>query len=121
MLAHARQFRARTGKPYLIQAQVNDPASHVRRARGDDPDERILRRAYNYDVIEDGRREAGLLFCSYQADIARQFVPMQQRLAESDRLNRWITHVGSAAFTVLPGCRPGGVLGDRLLAAAGER
>lgn len=30
VLAQARQFRARTGKPYLIQAQVNDPASHVR-------------------------------------------------------------------------------------------
>jgi multiple sugar transport system substrate-binding protein len=30
LLAHARQFRAATGKPYLIQAQVNDPATHVR-------------------------------------------------------------------------------------------
>jgi multiple sugar transport system substrate-binding protein len=30
LLAHARQFRARTGKPYLIQAQVGDPASLVR-------------------------------------------------------------------------------------------
>lgn len=30
LLRHARQFRERTGKPYLIQAQVNDPATHVR-------------------------------------------------------------------------------------------
>jgi multiple sugar transport system substrate-binding protein len=30
LLAHARQFKARTGKPYLIQSQVNDPATHVR-------------------------------------------------------------------------------------------
>ncbi len=30
LLAQARQFRAATGKPYLIQAQVNDPATHVR-------------------------------------------------------------------------------------------
>ncbi|HYF54267.1 MAG TPA: extracellular solute-binding protein, partial [Salinarimonas sp.] len=30
LLAHARQFKARTGKPYLIQSQVNDPAAHVR-------------------------------------------------------------------------------------------
>ena len=29
-LAQARQFRKATGKPYLIQAQVNDPATHVR-------------------------------------------------------------------------------------------
>ena len=30
LLAHARQFRERTGKPYLVQSQINDPATHVR-------------------------------------------------------------------------------------------
>jgi multiple sugar transport system substrate-binding protein len=30
LLAQARQFRARTGKPYLVQSEVNDPASDVR-------------------------------------------------------------------------------------------
>jgi multiple sugar transport system substrate-binding protein len=30
LLAHAREFKAATGKPYLIQSQVNDPATHVR-------------------------------------------------------------------------------------------
>ena len=30
LLDHARRFREATGKPYLIQAQVNDPATHVR-------------------------------------------------------------------------------------------
>ncbi|WP_310469174.1 extracellular solute-binding protein [Sphingomonas sp.] len=30
LLAHARQFKQRTGLPYLIQSQVNDPATHVR-------------------------------------------------------------------------------------------
>lgn len=30
LLAQARQFKARTGKPYLVQSQVNDPAGHVR-------------------------------------------------------------------------------------------
>jgi len=30
LVAHARQFRERTGRPYLIQSQVNDPATHVR-------------------------------------------------------------------------------------------
>lgn len=29
LLAHARQFKARTGKPYLIQAQVSAPDFHV--------------------------------------------------------------------------------------------
>lgn len=30
LLAQARQFKTRTGKPYLIQSQINDPATHVR-------------------------------------------------------------------------------------------
>ena len=30
LLAHARQFKARTGLPYLIQSQVNDAPTHVR-------------------------------------------------------------------------------------------
>jgi multiple sugar transport system substrate-binding protein len=30
LLAHARQFHERTGRPYLIQSQLNDPANHVR-------------------------------------------------------------------------------------------
>lgn len=30
LLRQARQFKARTGRPYLIQSQVNDPATHVR-------------------------------------------------------------------------------------------
>lgn len=30
LLDQARQFQQATGKPYLIQAQVNDPATHVR-------------------------------------------------------------------------------------------
>ena len=30
LLDQARRFKAATGKPYLIQAQVNDPATHVR-------------------------------------------------------------------------------------------
>lgn len=30
LLLHARKFRAATGKPYLIQSQINDPATHAR-------------------------------------------------------------------------------------------
>ena len=30
LLSQARQFKARTGKPYLIQSEVNDPATQVR-------------------------------------------------------------------------------------------
>ena len=84
--------------------------AHVRRAHPATPQERFLRRGYSYD---DGHG-AGLLFVCYQADIERQFVPVQRRLAELDALNRWTRAVGSATYTVLPGCRPGGHLGDTL-------
>lgn len=30
LLDHARRFKAATGKPYLVQSQINDPATHVR-------------------------------------------------------------------------------------------
>lgn len=30
LLEHARRFKQATGKPYLIQSQVNDPATHTR-------------------------------------------------------------------------------------------
>ena len=30
LLAQARRFRQATGKPYLVQSQINDPATHVR-------------------------------------------------------------------------------------------
>jgi multiple sugar transport system substrate-binding protein len=30
LLVQARQFRERTGRPYFVQSQVNDPATHVR-------------------------------------------------------------------------------------------
>jgi multiple sugar transport system substrate-binding protein len=30
LLAHARRFKAATGKPYLVQSEVNDPATHTR-------------------------------------------------------------------------------------------
>lgn len=81
---------------------------------------RIFRKGlnYTYDTVEDGepRTEAGLLFLSYQADVARQFTPIQQRLDHADALNEWTTAIGSAVFAVLPGFAPGGWLGDSLLA-----
>ncbi len=91
--------------------------AHVVRATARTPAERMLRRGFSYDdgPAADGRPDAGLLFAAYQADAAKAFVPVQRRLAEIDALNRWITHVGSAAFVVPPGCRPGEVVGSLLL------
>ncbi|MGW3482634.1 Dyp-type peroxidase [Rhodococcus indonesiensis] len=89
---------------------VIPPESHVARARPRNANEQFLRRGYNYDD-PDG---AGLLFAAYQADVDAQFVPVQQRLAEHDALNPWITPVGSAVFAVPPGFGPGGYPGDTL-------
>ncbi|MBE1876788.1 Dyp-type peroxidase [Myceligenerans sp. TRM 65318] len=91
---------------------VIDFAAHIRRSRTDDPAERFLRRPYGYD---DGPGDTGLLFVSYQADVDRQFVPVQRRLDELDLLNEWTTPVGSAIFAVPPGAGPGEYLGQALL------
>lgn len=95
------------------------PFAHIRRARSDDPGQRFLRRVYSYDdpPPPGQRSNSGLLFVTFQADVARQFVPIQQRLAELDLLNQWTTPVGSAVFVVPPGCGPGEYLGQRLLEA----
>ena len=58
----------------------------------------------------------GLIFAAYQADVDRQFVPVQARLAESDHLNLWTVPVGSAVFAIPPGCTEGGFVGDALFA-----
>ena len=91
--------------------------SHVTRAHVTDPALKILRRPYNYDGVPDatGRPDSGLIFASYQKDIARQFVPIQQRLAEKDLLNEWITPIGSAVFAVPPGCAQDGWIDEQVL------
>ncbi|AUS78902.1 peroxidase [Actinoalloteichus sp. AHMU CJ021] len=91
--------------------------SHVRRARSDDPNEKIFRRAYNYDDPPSGSEisNSGLLFVSFQADVDRQFVPLQRRLDELDLLNEWTVPIGSAVFAIPPGCAEDGYVGDTLL------
>lgn len=91
--------------------------AHIRRARSDNTDERIFRRAYNYDDTPTGGAvsNSGLIFGSYQADVDAQFVPLQRRLDELDLLNEWTTPVGSAVFAIPPGCAEGGFVGDTLL------
>ncbi|WP_293781191.1 Dyp-type peroxidase [uncultured Aeromicrobium sp.] len=91
--------------------------AHIRRARSDDPNERILRRSFNYDEAPAVGEisESGLLFGSFQADVDRQFVPLQRRLDELDLLNEWTVPVGSAVFAIPPGCSEGGYVGETLL------
>jgi deferrochelatase/peroxidase EfeB len=68
----------------------------------------MLRRSYSV--------EGGLLFAAFMRDPARQFVPVQRRLARQDPLARFARHVGSAVFAVPPGAEPGGFVGGGLIA-----
>ena len=45
---------------------------------------------------------------------SKQFIPMQQRLAQNDKLNEYISHRGSALFACLPGVNKGGYIGETL-------
>ncbi|MCD9154645.1 Dyp-type peroxidase [Aeromicrobium duanguangcaii] len=89
---------------------VVGPSAHVRRAREGDDGERIFRRGYNYDDATG----TGLIFCSFQADLERQYLPIQARLAEQDALNAWTTPIGSAVFAIPAGIRPDGFVGEAL-------
>ena len=90
--------------------------AHLRRSRSDVPHERMFRRAYNYDdePAAGEIENAGLLFLAFQADVDRQYVPIQRRLDELDLLNEWTTPIGSAVFFVPAGCAPDGYIGDAL-------
>ena len=90
--------------------------AHLRRARGDGS-EQIYRRGYNYDdqPAPGSVSDSGLIFVSFQADVERQFVPMQRRLDDLDLLNEWTIPIGSAVFAIAPGCEPDGYIGESLL------
>jgi deferrochelatase/peroxidase EfeB len=84
------------------------PGSHVRLAAAStNASPPMLRRSYSFD--------GGLLFLAFMRDPHRQFVPVQRRLAEQDRLSAYARHTGSAVFAVPPGARRGCYVGDRLL------
>lgn len=91
---------------------VIDPSSHMARstAPADHPEQLILRRVFNYDLAPEPNSEqlsnAGLVFICFQKNPDLQFTPIQQRLDEADRLNQWITHIGSAVFFMPPGTDP---------------
>ena len=99
---------------------VIPPNAHAALAHPQQPEERLLRRPYNYDDAPSPGEvsNSGLIFVSYQRDIDRQFLPIQQRLAKSDAMNRWITAIGSAVYVIPPGIQPGEFLGGQLFAAA---
>nr|WP_243864751.1 iron uptake transporter deferrochelatase/peroxidase subunit [Paenibacillus castaneae] len=90
--------------------------SHVRLAHGDGS-VKILRRSFSYSSGMDhktGQLDAGLLFICFNRDSRKQFIPMQQRMGQSDLLNEYIVHTGSAVFACFPGVKEGGYIGETL-------
>ncbi|MEH7335382.1 iron uptake transporter deferrochelatase/peroxidase subunit [Neobacillus drentensis] len=90
--------------------------SHFRLSRGDGT-QKILRRGFSYSDgmdVKTGALDAGLLFVGFQRTPSKQFIPIQTRLANMDKLNEYISHRGSAIFACLPGTKQGGFIGETL-------
>ena len=88
--------------------------SHVRLAK--EVDMPILRRSYSYsDGIDPktGQFDAGLLFIAFQKDPDR-FVKIQTNLGADDKMNEYVTHIGSGLFACFGGVKEGGYIGQDL-------
>jgi deferrochelatase/peroxidase EfeB len=94
------------------------PTSHIALAAHENNGGlKILRRSYNYTdgLNQYGLLDAGLLFISYQNDPA-SFETLQAKLGSSDRLNEYISHIGSGIFFVPPAAKQGHYLAEGLFA-----
>lgn len=104
--------------------------SHVRLSnREQNNGMQLLRRSYSYNdganfYIErwppwrqELEYDAGLLFVAHQRDPRSAFVPINARLAASDLMNQFTTHVGSAIFALPPGAKQGSYIGAGLFEA----
>lgn len=76
----------------------------------------MLRRSYSYsDGINEktGQFESGLLFISFQKD-PQQFITIQNSLGNEDKMNEYVTHIGSGLFACFGGIKEGEYIGQKL-------
>ena len=88
--------------------------SHVYLAKK--ADVKIARRAFSYSNGIDevsGQFDAGLLFICFQKH-PDQFIKIQNSLGNDDKLNEYITHVGTGIFACFGGIKKGEYIGQKL-------
>ncbi|HEY5223582.1 MAG TPA: iron uptake transporter deferrochelatase/peroxidase subunit [Microbacteriaceae bacterium] len=97
--------------------RISDTAHIALAAHENNGGIKILRRSYNYTdgISQFGQMDAGLLFIAYMNDPAH-FVTLQKKLGAVDRLNEYISHVGSAVFAIPPAPKVGSYIGESLFA-----
>ena len=124
----------RTGTPLGLAREHDDPAygddphgerialdAHIRLANPRTPEtepSRLLRRGYSFSRGFDaaGLLDEGLFFVSFQRDLERGFVAVQNRLA-GEPLEEYIQPVGGGYFFAPPGTPgPDSIWGESLLA-----
>jgi deferrochelatase/peroxidase EfeB len=108
--------------PNFTEEKAGEPVipttSHISLAAPENNDGvRLLRRGYNFTdgINQLGFLDAGLLFIAYMHDPA-SFIKLQTKLGSSDRLNEYISHVGSGIFAVPPAPKKGHYIAEQLFA-----
>ena len=94
---------------------VMPPDSHVHLAHKTGL--QLLRRSFSYAEGINPRtsqHDTGLLFISFQQS-PEQFIKIQNSFGNTDKMNEYITHVGSGLFACFGGVKEGEYLGQALL------
>ena len=88
--------------------------SHVRLAK--EVNKPIYRRSYSYSdgiVEKTGQFDTGLLFLAFQKN-PDSFVKVQTNLGAQDKMNEYVTHIGSGLFACFADVKKGEYLGQKL-------
>jgi deferrochelatase/peroxidase EfeB len=96
----------RTEERDPVEVAKLPPTSHVALAHPDaNGGHRILRRGYSFVDGSDGlgRLDAGLFFVAFCRDPRTQYVPLQQKLASTEKLMEYLVHTGSGLYAVPAG------------------